>query len=82
MKDDGSTLEVQVEGMRCPRCVREVTARLRDLPGVHTLSADPEGSLVRLTGSVAIADIVTALAGTPYTVEQLSGTTDRAPAPE
>ena len=37
------TIQLYVEGMRCPRCVREATARLRDLPGVATLTSPYRG---------------------------------------
>ena len=33
-------IELTVGGMTCRRCVREVTARLRDVPGVEQVSAD------------------------------------------
>jgi copper chaperone CopZ len=69
MKGYVSTVEVRVEGMGCRRCIREVTARLRDIDGVQALSADAQRSLVRLTGSIATAEIVEALAGTPYGVD-------------
>ena len=55
-----------VDGMRCRRCVREVTARLRDVPGVQTVTADGRRSLVRLGGSMTTDDVVAALAGTTF----------------
>ena len=36
-----------VGGMSCRRCVREVTARLRDVPGVETVSANPGDCVLR-----------------------------------
>ena len=41
-------LHLFVGGMSCRRCVREVTARLRDVPGVETISANPADASVRL----------------------------------
>ena len=61
-----SELTLHVDGMGCRRCVREVTARLRDVPGVETVTADAGRSLVRLSGSMTLADVVGAFAGTTY----------------
>jgi copper chaperone CopZ len=55
-----------VAGMRCRRCVREVTARLRDVPGVETVAANPGDSLVRLSGRMEVADVLAAFTGTTY----------------
>jgi copper chaperone CopZ len=68
-EDDVSELTFYVAGMACRRCVREVTARLRDVPGVDTVTADVAASLVRLGGSMRAEDVVAALAGTPYRPE-------------
>jgi copper chaperone CopZ len=59
-------LNVFVGGMSCRRCVREVTARLRDVPGVETISADPRDRLVRLSGSMELAHVLAAFTGTTY----------------
>ena len=55
-----------VGGMGCRRCVREVTARLRDVPGVETVSANPGDCMVRLSGSMQVADVLAAFTGTTY----------------
>jgi copper chaperone CopZ len=58
-----------VGGMSCRRCVREVTARLRDVPGVETVVADAERSEVRLSGAMTTADVLAAFTGTTYRPE-------------
>jgi copper chaperone CopZ len=59
-------LDLLVGGMSCRRCVREVTARLRDVPGVETVSANPGDRRVRLSGSMQLTDVVAAFTGTTY----------------
>ena len=58
-----------VGGMACRRCVREVTARLRDVPGVETVVADAGRSEVRLSGVMTNADVLAAFTGTTYRPE-------------
>ena len=58
-----SVLELSVPAMGCRRCVREVTAKLRDVPGVETVSVDAARSHVTLTGSMDPADVLAALPG-------------------
>ena len=66
MNDPMIDFELAVGGMACRRCVREVTARLRDLPGVERVTADPVRSVVHLSGSMTRADVLAAFAGTTY----------------
>jgi hypothetical protein len=46
-----------------------VTARLRDVPGVETVSANPGDCVVRLSGSMQRADVLAAFTGTTYRPE-------------
>ena len=64
-----SELTLYVGGMGCRRCVREVTARLRDVLGVQTVVADYATSTVRLGGSMAAEDVLVAFSGTSYRPE-------------
>ena len=59
-------LNLFVGGMSCRRCVREVTALVRDVPGVETVSANASDCTVRLTGSMQPAEVLAAFAGTSY----------------
>jgi copper chaperone CopZ len=59
-------IELTVSGMSCRRCVREVTARLRDVTGVERVTADPVRSVVHLSGSMTQDDVLAAFAGTTY----------------
>jgi len=42
------TIGLMIDGMWCRHCVREVTSRLRDVPGVDTVTADAGRSMVGL----------------------------------
>ena len=57
-----------VGGMGCRHCVREVTARLRDVPGVERVVADASTSRVLLTGSMSTSDVLAALSATTFVV--------------
>ena len=59
-------LNLFVGGMSCRRCVREVTARLRDVPGVETVSANARDGVVRLSGSMELPDVLPTFTGTTY----------------
>lgn len=61
-----SEMTLYVAGMGCRRCVREVTARLRDVSGVQTVVADSATSTVRLGGSMTVEDVLDAFVGTTY----------------
>lgn len=72
------TIALMIDGMRSRHRVREVTARLRDVRGVETVAADPGRSVVRLTGTMTVDDLLGALHGLGYPMQLLdeSGDTD------
>ena len=59
-------LHLLVGGMGCRHCVREVTARLRDVPGVERVIADATTNRVVLTGSMTVTDAMNALSPTTF----------------
>ena len=62
-----STLTLFVVEMSCRRCVREVTALLRDVPGVETVTADARRSRVTVTGSMTVTEVLAAFTSTTFT---------------
>jgi len=48
-----AVIALRVPGMTCRRCVRIVTARLRDLPGVVMVAADAATAEVVVHGEVS-----------------------------
>lgn len=67
-----SEVTLQVEPMRCPQCVREVTALLRDVAGVVVVAAAASQERVVLTGSMSADAVLAALAGTSYRARVLT----------
>ena len=64
-------LALHVDGMGCRDCVREVTARLRDVPGVQTVTADHRRSVVLLGGSMDREGVLAALEGTRFHIDRI-----------
>jgi copper chaperone CopZ len=64
-------LSLFVRGMGCRGCVRDVTARLRDVAGVEWVVADVRLHQVRLHGSMSLSDVRDALAPTTFAVSVL-----------
>ena len=70
-------LALHVDGMGCRDCVREVTARLRDVPGVETVTADYRRSVVLLGGSVRREAVLAALQGTRFHIDRIGADSDK-----
>jgi copper chaperone CopZ len=69
------TIGLMVGGMRCRHCVREVTSRLRDVPGVNTVTANADRSMVRLSGTMSVEEVLRAVRGLGYPVHVLDEST-------
>jgi copper chaperone CopZ len=52
-----TVVEMQVSGMTCRHCVRAVTARLRDLPGVVAVEADAGHARLVVHGDVTAEEV-------------------------
>ena len=61
------SLTFSVDGMRCRRCVRRATALVRDVEGVHAVTADATSGWLTVHGTITSDDIVAALRDTTYT---------------
>jgi copper chaperone CopZ len=70
-------LTLHLEGMGCRECVREVTARLRDVPGVQTVTADHRRSVVLLSGSMKGDDVEAALQRTRFHINAIAADSDQ-----
>lgn len=57
-----AVIAMRVPDMRCRRCVRLVTARLRDLPGLVTVEADASTGELVVHGDVTEDQVRDALA--------------------
>ena len=71
-----SELTLHVAGMDCRDCVREVTARLRDVPGVEIVAADHRRSVVVLEGSMSPDAVVAALGETHFRIDRIAADSD------
>lgn len=66
------TLTFSVDGMRCRRCVRRATARVRDVEGVHAVTADAKSGLLTVRGTMTGIDIVVSLRDTTFTARLIA----------
>ena len=69
-------LNLLVGGMSCRGCVREVTALMRDVPGVVTVRADATRSTITLHGTMHPVDVLAAFAGSSFTPSLVPAATE------
>lgn len=72
------TLTFSVDGMRCRRCVRRATAVVRDVEGVHAVTANAKSGLLTVRGTMSDTDIVVSLRNSTFTPRLIT----EAPRPE
>ena len=66
------TLTFSVDGMRCRRCVRRATALVRDVEGVHAVTADAKSGLLTVRGTMTGIDIVVSLHNATFTAHLIA----------
>jgi copper chaperone CopZ len=59
-------LRLHIGAMGCRRCVREVSALLRDVAGVRIVTAEARGKTVTIVGEMTTEQVLAAFGGTPY----------------
>ncbi|WP_248963819.1 cation transporter [Sphaerisporangium perillae] len=64
------TVNVSVPAMLCRRCVRVVSRRVRDVPGVVWLEVDAARGLVQVRGNVDPQAILAALRSAGFGVDE------------
>jgi copper chaperone CopZ len=74
-----SQLRLVVGSMSCRHCVREVSGWLRDVPGVASVVADARAATVELEGTMTLADVLAAFAGSKYTPQVLDAPASQPP---
>ena len=57
-----------ISGMGCRRCIREVTGRLRDIPGVVTVTADVSRCRAVVSGTMTARDVLAAFEDSAHVV--------------
>lgn len=59
-------IRLSVSRMNCRACVRDVTARLRDVPGVNTVHADRTTGVIVLNGLMTEAEVLAVFEGSSH----------------
>ena len=76
-----STIDLEVQGMSCGGCVKNVTAALQPLAGVSTVEVDLQAGHVTVNGDLAQGGdpLVLALTAAGYPAKAATGTATAAP---
>ncbi len=76
-----NTIHLEVQGMSCGGCVKNVTAALQPLAGVSTVEVDLQAGHVTVNGDLAQGGdpLVLALTAAGYPAKLVMGTTNPAP---
>ena len=60
---------MRVGGMSCRHCLRDVTRRIRDIPGVRAVTADAATGQVLVEGTMTTEVLLKSFDGSDYAVE-------------
>ena len=63
-------ISVHIPAMTSRRCVRAISARVNDVPGVQTLEVDLSTGVVRVTGLADLAAVAAAIRSAGYDVDE------------
>ena len=66
-------LSFRVPAITCRDCVRKISGRVSDVPGVRTVEVDLVAGVVRVTGDAEPAAVRAAIASAGYRVTDLDG---------
>ena len=75
-------ISLHVPAMRGRRCVRAISARVNDVPGVQTLAVDVATGVVRVTGPAELEAVAAAIRSAGYDVAECADTSSPARAAE
>ena len=48
---DRTPTKITVDGMHCPSCAKKIVAKLTEVPGVHSVTADVKAAQMQVTAS-------------------------------
>ncbi|WP_324277824.1 heavy-metal-associated domain-containing protein [Blastococcus brunescens] len=71
-------ISIHVPAMRSRRCVRAISARVNDVPGVQTLEFDLATKTVHVTGPAGPAAVAAAIGAAGYAVDERAGASSSA----
>ena len=65
-------ISIHVPAMTSRQDIRAISARISDIPGVHTLQVDPATSTVQVTGPADAATVLVAVTAAGYAAHRVT----------